>query len=50
MTCRLNALRTLKPAQREALYLKGVGYSYHEIAALSRVAHVASVQACSRER
>jgi DNA-directed RNA polymerase specialized sigma24 family protein len=33
---RVDALRTLKPREREALYLHGLGHSYHEIAELSR--------------
>jgi hypothetical protein len=33
---RVDAVKTLKPREREALYLKGLGYSYHEIAKLSR--------------
>jgi len=36
---------SLEPREREALYLKGLGYSYQEIAQLSRVADVASVEA-----
>jgi DNA-directed RNA polymerase specialized sigma24 family protein len=34
---RVDAVETLKPREREALYLKGLGYSYHEIAKLSWV-------------
>jgi RNA polymerase sigma factor (sigma-70 family) len=34
---RVDALRTLKPREREALYLHGLGHSYHEIADLSGV-------------
>jgi DNA-directed RNA polymerase specialized sigma24 family protein len=33
---RVQALATLKPREREALYLQGLGYSYQEIAKLSR--------------
>src|SRR4051794_17721856 len=32
---RVDVLKTLKPREREALYLKGLGYSYHEIAHLT---------------
>jgi DNA-directed RNA polymerase specialized sigma24 family protein len=28
---RLQALTALKPRERQALYLKGLGYTYHEI-------------------
>jgi DNA-directed RNA polymerase specialized sigma24 family protein len=34
---RVAAFATLKPRERQALYLKGSGYSYHEIAGLSGV-------------
>jgi hypothetical protein len=37
---RVDAVKTLKPREREALYLKGLGYSYHEIADLSRGSRV----------
>ena len=37
---RVDAVKTLKPREREALYLKGLGYSYHEIATLSRAPSV----------
>jgi DNA-directed RNA polymerase specialized sigma24 family protein len=32
---RLTAIRELKPREREALFLKGAGYSYQEIAKLT---------------
>ena len=41
----LRALAGLPPRQRRALELQAQGYSYREIAALSRVADVASVEA-----
>jgi DNA-directed RNA polymerase specialized sigma24 family protein len=31
---RFDAIKTLKPSEREALYLKGLGYSYKEIQAI----------------
>jgi RNA polymerase sigma factor (sigma-70 family) len=34
-TERISALATLKPSEREALILHGLGYSYHEIARLT---------------
>jgi DNA-directed RNA polymerase specialized sigma24 family protein len=34
---RLDALGTLKPREREALYLLGLGHSYAEVAKLSAV-------------
>jgi len=34
----VEAFKTLKPRERQALYLKGLGYSYHEIALLSGAA------------
>ena len=41
----LRTLAELPPRQRPALELQAQGYSYREIAALSRVADVASVEA-----
>jgi hypothetical protein len=41
----LRALAALPPRQRRALELQAQGYSYREIAALSRVGDVASVEA-----
>lgn len=38
---RLVALRALKPREREALYLQGLGYSYQEIATLTNSTYTA---------
>jgi DNA-directed RNA polymerase specialized sigma24 family protein len=38
---RLAAVATLKPREREALYLKGLGYSYNEIAQLTNSTYTA---------
>ena len=38
---RVDAVKTLKPREREALYLKGLGYSYHEIADLTNSTYTA---------
>jgi RNA polymerase sigma factor (sigma-70 family) len=38
---RVEALATLKPREREALYLKGLGYSYREIAKLTNSTYTA---------
>ena len=38
---RLQALQVLKPAEREALYLKGLGYSYDEIMRLTGASYTA---------
>jgi DNA-directed RNA polymerase specialized sigma24 family protein len=38
---RLLAMQTLKPREREALYLKGAGYSYDEIARLTGATYTA---------
>ena len=38
---RLQAMRALKPSEREALYLKGLGYSYREIMQLTGSSYTA---------
>ena len=38
---RIEALRTLKPREREALVLHGLGHSYHEIAELTESSYTA---------
>jgi DNA-directed RNA polymerase specialized sigma24 family protein len=38
---RMTAMQALKPRQREALYLKGVGYSYDEIMQITDAAYTA---------
>jgi len=38
---RLQAMQVLKPAEREALYLKGIGYSYDEIMRLTGASYTA---------
>jgi DNA-directed RNA polymerase specialized sigma24 family protein len=38
---RFHAMHALKPAQREALYLKGLGYSYQEIMRLTSASYTA---------
>jgi DNA-directed RNA polymerase specialized sigma24 family protein len=38
---RSDAIRALKPKEREALYLFGLGYSYDEIAQLTQATYTA---------
>src|SRR3954453_17739633 len=38
---RLQAMRVLEPSEREALYLKGLGYSYREIMRLTGSSYTA---------
>jgi RNA polymerase sigma factor (sigma-70 family) len=38
---RVEAFRQLKPREREALYFKALGYSYHEIAAMTDATYTA---------
>jgi DNA-directed RNA polymerase specialized sigma24 family protein len=38
---RLNDLRTIKAQDRQALYLKALGYRYHEIAAILSITYTA---------
>jgi RNA polymerase sigma factor (sigma-70 family) len=40
-TERMSAVATLKPREREALYLYGLGYSYHEIGQLTNSSYTA---------
>ena len=40
-TRRLNDLRTIKPQDRQALYLKALGFRYYEIAALLSITYTA---------